>query len=212
MKTLYSSYPKNLLQDLPIVSFRGRIEVVESESYAQRAVKYLFSQPILGLDTETKPSFKKGYMNKVALLQVSSHDICFLFRLCHIGIPDCLIDLLTDLNIKKVGLSLKDDFMMLSKRRNFHPGSYIELQQMVAEYGIEDRSLQKIYANLFEEKISKAAQLSNWESDLLTEKQQIYAATDAWACIQIYEKLLTIDKGHLVLTHAEDDEHIFEKR
>ena len=82
---------------------------------------------------------------------------------------------------------------------------------MVAEYGIEDRSLQKIYANLFNEKISKSAQLSNWESDLLTEKQQLYAATDAWACIQIYEKLLTIDKRHLILTHIEYDENLLEK-
>lgn len=212
MKTLYSIYPKEQLQDLPVVSFNGRIEVVESESVADRAVKYLLTQPILGFDTETRPSFKKGHMNKVALLQVSSRDICFLFRLCHMGIPDCLIDLLTDKNIIKIGLSLKDDFMMLSKRRSFLPGTYVELQEMVAEYGIEDRSLQKIYANLFNEKISKSAQLSNWESDLLTEKQQLYAATDAWACIQIYEKLLTIDKRHLILTHIEYDENLLEKR
>lgn len=192
MKTLYSTFPKELLQDLPVVAFEGKIEVINSEAAANQAVRFLLSQPLLGLDTETKPSFKKGQTNKVALLQVATHDICFLFRLCHIDIPDCLVELLSDQEITKVGVSLKDDFMMLSKRRNFQPGTFIELQKMVTEYGIEDQSLQKIYANLFHEKISKAAQLSNWESDLLTDKQQLYAATDAWACIQIYEKLLSI--------------------
>lgn len=198
MKTLYSNYPKELLQDLPIVSFEGKIEIVETESMANRAVKYLLSQPILGFDTETKPSFHRGQINKVALLQVATHDICFLFRLCQIDLPECVLQLLSDTTILKVGLSLKDDFAMLSKRHAFQPGTYVELQQMVAEYGIEDRSLQKIYANLFDEKISKAAQLSNWEADLLTEKQQRYAATDAWACIQIYEKLLELSQDPTV--------------
>ena len=118
---------------------------------------------------------------------MSSHDTCFLFRLNRIGITDSLVRLLEDCSITKVGLSLQDDLRMLNQRRNFTPGTFVELQKEVKDIGIEDNSLQKIYANLFGKKISKNQQLSNWEAETLTEAQQRYAATDAWACIKIHE-------------------------
>ena len=64
----------------------------------------------------------------------------------------------------------------------------------MGEIGVEDRSLQKLYANFFGQKISKSQQLSNWENDVLLEKQKVYAATDAWACIQLYEELIRLEK------------------
>jgi ribonuclease D len=100
-----------------------------------------------------------------------------------------LINLLENPHIAKVGLSLKDDFMMLHQRAEFEPRGVIELQTYVTQFGIKDLSLQKIYANLFGQKISKAQRLSNWEADELTIPQQQYATIDAWACIQIYRKL-----------------------
>ena len=157
-------------------------------------------QAVLGFDTETRPSFKKGVIHHVALLQVATHDTWFLFRLNRIGIPDSLVRLLEDKNITKVGLSLQDDMRALNQRRKFKPGTYVELQKEVKDIGIEDNSLQKIYANLFGEKISKGQQLSNWEADILTEAQQRYAATDAWACIQIHEEVARMKReGSFVL-------------
>ena len=179
---------------MPRVLFNGIIEVIVSESDARRAVKFLLKQPLLGFDTETKPSFKPGRLNQVALLQVCSGEICFLFRLNHIGLPQCLINLLEDTNVTKVGLSWHDDLRALNQRKKFCVGTFIELQNIAAEMGIVDISLQKLYANIFGEKISKGQRLSNWEADILTEAQKLYAATDAWACIRLYEEMMRMQK------------------
>ena len=189
MKTIVDKYDKNLLADLPRVLFSGRVEVIVSERNAEREVKFLLKQPILGFDTETRPSFHKGKQYMVSLLQVSTPDICFLFRLNRIDLPDCLIKLLEDTKITKVALSWHDDLHGLMARRKFEPGSFIDLQNIAAEMGIKDQSLQKLYANIFGKKISKGQQLSNWEADNLTEAQMLYAATDAWACIELYKEM-----------------------
>lgn len=179
---------------MPKVLFPGRIFVVYTESDAEKAVAYLKDQRIVGVDTETRPSFKRGTTHKVALLQISTQDTCFLFRLNCIGMPDSLQEFLMS-DTLKIGLSLKDDFNSLRKRQDMHPdrGNWIELQEYVGKFGIEDRSLQKIYANLFGEKISKNQRLSNWEADVLSEGQKLYAATDAWACVEIYNCLSELE-------------------
>lgn len=187
--TLYNKFDKKKISTLPRVIFPGKIVVVLTETEAEKAVDYLLSADILGIDSETRPVFCKGKHHKVALLQVSTHDVCFLFRLNLIGMPSCIIRLLEDTTVTKVGLSLHDDFMMLHKRTDFTTGKFIDLQNIVQEFGIEDLSLQKLYANLFHERITKREQLSNWEAPILSDKQKLYAATDAWACIQIYERL-----------------------
>ena len=179
---------------MPKVLFPGRIFVVYTESDAEKAVAYLKDQRIVGVDTETRPSFNRGTTHKVALLQISTQDTCFLFRLNRIGMPDSLQEFLMS-DTLKIGLSLKDDFNSLRKRQDMHPdrGNWIELQEYVGKFGIEDRSLQKIYANLFGEKISKNQRLSNWEADVLSEGQKLYAATDAWACVEIYNCLSELE-------------------
>lgn len=181
---------KKVVAALPKAAFGGRIFVVYTEEDAQRAVTYLNTHSVVGIDTETRPSFRKGAVNKVALLQIATYDTCFLFRLNRIGLPDFLEDFLQN-DVLKVGLSLKDDFAMLRKRNQKDPreGNWVELQDYVPRFGIEEKSLQKIYALLFHEKVSKSQRLSNWEADTLTEAQQLYAATDAWACVRIYEYL-----------------------
>ena len=179
---------------MPKVLFPGRIFVIYTESDAEKAVAYLKDQRIVGVDTETRPSFKRGTTHKVALLQISTQDTCFLFRLNRIGMPDSLQEFLMS-DTLKIGLSLKDDFNSVRKRQDMHPdrGNWIELQEYVGKFGIEDRSLQKIYANLFGEKISKNQRLSNWEADVLSEGQKLYAATDAWACVEIYNCLSELE-------------------
>ena len=194
MKTIYSKYDKSRIADLPRVCFEGRIVVVLSESEAEKAVRYLLSQDILGVDTETRPSFRRGEVHQVALLQVASRKVCFLFRLTSLGDSPSVRRLLEDKKVAKIGLSLRDDMMMLHRRVEFEPGRFIDLQQRVSEVGVEDLSLQKLYANFFGQRISKREQLTNWEADVLTDKQKIYAATDAWACIMLYDELLRLEQ------------------
>lgn len=193
-KKLYAKYDKSRIKDLPVTSFPGRIIVILTAGEAAKAVDYLLSQSLLGVDTETRPSFKRGERHKVALLQVATKDTCFLFRLCRIGMPPAVIRLLEDTQVPKVGLSWHDDILSLHKRADFTPGFFIDIQNHVGEIGIDDRSLQKLYANFFGRKISKTQQLSNWDADILTDKQKLYAATDAWACIMLYEELMRLEQ------------------
>ena len=189
MKQIRNTVTKAEIATMPKVLFEGRIFVIYPEADADKAVEYLKTQQIVGVDTETRPSFKRGMTHKVALLQIATADTCFLFRLNYIGMPQALIDLLQDARQLKVGLSLKDDIHNLNRKHSFEPQGFLDLQQYVKTLGIEAQSLQKIYALLFGEKISKSQRLTNWEADVLTDRQKGYAATDAWACIRIYKYL-----------------------
>ena len=191
-KIIYNKFDKKSIAQLPTVTFPGKTVMVMSESEAEKAVHFLLSQDILGVDTETRPSFKKGETHMVSLLQVSTSDVCFLFRLNHIGITPAILRLLENTTVPMVGLSLHDDMLSLHKRVGFTPGNFIDLQDLVGELGIEDLSLQKLYANLFHQKISKRQRLTNWDSDVLNDKQKAYAALDAWACINLYKEILRL--------------------
>ena len=185
----HTKISKEEISEMEIEEFKGRIITILSLEEANKAVSYLQKFSILGIDTETRPCFHKGKNYIVSLLQISTFDTCFLFRLNHIGMPESLLQLLQSESILKVGLSLRDDFNALRKRVAFDPANYIDLQKMVGDFGIEEFSLQKIYAIIFGKKISKRQRLTNWEADTLTEQQKKYAALDAWACLNIYQHL-----------------------
>lgn len=192
MKKIYSKYDKTKIKDLPRVTFQGRIIIVLTEAEAEKAVNYLLKADILGFDTETRPNFKKGKQNTVSLLQVSTRDTCFLFRLNRFGLCPAVVRLLEAEGIKKVGLSWSDDIRSLHGLGEFNAKGFFELQEHMKELGVEDMSLAKLYANLFGQRISKREQLSNWEADVLNSKQQDYAATDAWACVMLYEEYVRL--------------------
>lgn len=196
MRTIYSKFDKAAIQSLPVVQFQGRVIVIQTAGEADRAVDYLMQFPRLGIDTETRPNFKPGGMNPVALLQVSTPDTCFLFRLNRFGLTDALVRLFTSERIQKVGLSLHDDWAQLRKRKEFKPVNFIELQDYVKPLGVVDMSLQKLYANFFGQKISKTQRLTNWEADVLTEAQKRYAATDAWTCLRLYDIITELFNTH----------------
>lgn len=182
---------------MPVAHFDGRIIVVQSTSEAESALDYLYKQGAVGFDTETRPAFKKGQKNKISLIQLATEDTCFLFRLNYIDFPESLVAFMSDEKVAKIGLSLKDDFAAMKKRATFTPQGFVDLQQMVQDYGISDQSLQKIYAILFGEKISKSQRLSNWDVDILSDGQKKYAALDAFACLKIYNKLKELTKNEL---------------
>lgn len=203
---LYNKFDKTKIKSLPVTRFKGRIIVIITAGEAEKAVEYLLSQTILGVDTETRPSFKKGSRYKVALLQVATKDTCFLFRLNRIGLTAAIVRLLEDKKVLKVGLSWHDDILSLRTRGSFTPGFFVDIQKHVCDIGVEDLSLQKLYANFFHQKINKSQQLSNWEADILTDKQKTYAATDAWACINLYEELMRLERTKDYVLEKTDDE------
>ena len=174
---------------LQAVQFEGEIIIVETAEALEQACAHLSQQTILGFDTETRPSFTAGVTNKVALLQLYGGGKCFLIRLNRVQMTKQLTDILHNPNIIKVGAAVKNDIVGLSKLRHFTAGGFVDLQDIVEKYGIKDKSLRKISGIVLGKKVSKAQRLSNWEAKTLTLQQQVYAATDAWVCVEIYSNL-----------------------
>ena len=203
---------KDLLQWMPVAAFEGEVIVVDREEQVADAVAYLSRQRTIGVDTEARPSFQRGTHYPTALVQIATHERCYLFRLTHVGMPQALADIFANPKICKVGLAFKDDINGLRRRRNFVPANCIDVQSLVAKYGILDLGLQKIFAICFGKKISKTQQLTNWENSHLTPEQARYASTDAWATLLIYEDLLSheplADKEVEALKRAEKERMI----
>jgi ribonuclease D len=194
MTYLKKSITDEEMKELPLVSFEREIILVEKEEDTKDAFRYLKQQKILGFDTETKPAFKKGTKNQVALLQLADNEKAFLFRLNKLSLNGYILNILEDPGIIKVGVAIKDDLIALKRKKNFSPQSFIELQEMVRLFDIQNLSLQKLSAILLNVRISKSKRLSNWELELLSEAQQKYAATDAWIAYEVYLALNRIQQ------------------
>ena len=184
-----SEISKEELQALPLAQFGGKIHVINHFAAAESAVNRLKSYPVLGFDTETRPSFTKGRINRVALLQLTTDAEAFLFRLCRMEISKSLLELLANPNILKIGAAIKNDLDVLKRSAKIKPQGFIDLQDVMPKYDIKSLGVAKMAGIVLGIRISKSQQLSNWENSILTEAQQRYAATDAWVCYRIYEKL-----------------------
>lgn len=174
---------------LPAARFPGRIVVVETNEQAEEACLELQRHTMIGFDTETRPSFRAGVSYKVALLQLSTEDVCYLFRLSQIRLSNSIIKILGSKQIIKVGADVTGDIRSLHALRHFHADGFVDLQVEASRWGIEEKSLRKLSAIVLGERVSKAQRLSNWEATILTEQQQEYAATDAWICTRILRTL-----------------------
>ena len=189
MSEFAKSITKEDLNKLPVRSFDGNIHVIDTKEKVIEAVAFLQTQKVIGFDTETKPVFKKGVTNGVAILQLSSADDAFIFKLKKTNLPNSITSILASKEIFKVGVAIRDDIIALRKVNNFEPDSFIELQKYVEKFEIENFSLQKLAAIVLGFKISKSKRLSNWEARVLNQAQLKYAATDAWASLRVYEEL-----------------------
>lgn len=194
---------------LELAAFPGEIVLVDEEGEVlDKAIRYLKRQRILGFDTETRPTFSPDqHSSGTALLQLSGGGKAFLFRLKKIGLPRPLSAILANPSIIKVGAATRDDIIGLQKITKFSPKSFVDLQSIVCEYGIRDKSVKKMTAIILGVKISKAQQLSNWEAEHLSESQQRYAATDAWVCREMYQKLMASEKHPLAPEQLNPEQH-----
>jgi ribonuclease D len=193
-KKMSSIFPENItgeeIKELDLKWFEGEIVMVDNFETFRRIMPRLMNSDVLGFDTETRPSFTKGRKNKVSLIQLANSEIACLFRINRIGLPNELIDLLSDPDVIKAGVAIHDDIRFLAGIKKFHPEGFVDLQGFVKSYGIQSSGLKKLAAIILGFKISKQQQVTNWEATHLSEAQQIYAATDAWVCHEIYNKLI----------------------
>ena len=174
---------------LPLGAFEGKIVIISDPEKIGDVIEEISTHPHIGFDTETKPVFVKGHHNKVAILQIALPEKVFLIRLLATGITPEIVKLFQDEEIKKAGVAIRDDIKALQHLKRFRPAGFVELATMAKESGLEVESVKKLTALLLGFRISKSAQTSNWEAGQLNEKQISYAATDAWVCLKIYEKL-----------------------
>ncbi len=184
--------PKETLNELPLDYFKGEIILIENQDQMAFYLPEIAGNDLLGFDTESKPSFKKGQKNQVALIQLSTHEKAYLVRLAYLQDMSGLWEVFEDEGVVKVGAAVKDDLNDLKKIQKFEPGGFVDLQKYVEEFNIQDKGLKKLTGNVLGFRISKSQQLTNWESETLTEPQLNYAATDAWVCYEMYRKLSAI--------------------
>lgn len=180
---------KEEVMNLPVGRYEGKITCIDNRASLFESLSDIKKQRILGFDTETKPSFRKGKRNSVALLQLATESHSWLIRLNRLGYVPELWALFTETRIKKTGIGIRDDLRELQQVHPFEPAGFIELQTYVRDFGIEDASLVKITAQILRFRVSKSQRLTNWETPELSPEQQVYAATDAWVCYLIYRKL-----------------------
>lgn len=178
------------LQEYDLSWFKGEIVVVEDKKTFTRVLPKLLGEKVLGFDTESRPSFRKGIRNKVSLIQLATKDLACLFRINRIGLPAELAEILSNPGIVKAGVAIHDDIKILKKIKKFNPDGFIDLQKFVKDFGIQSSGLKKLTAIILGFRISKRQQVTDWEAEKLSEPQQVYAATDAWVCREIYMKLI----------------------
>ena len=181
---------KDEIKNYSIEKFTGKIHVIEKENDVLASYSFLKKQKILGFDTESKPTFKKGVSSKVSLIQFTTEDQAFLFRINKIGFNEKLIDIISDKKIKKIGIAIFDDIKALQKIKSFESNSIIDLNHLALNLGFESIGAVKLSILILGFAISKSVRLSNWERENLSISQLEYAATDAWICNMIYKKLL----------------------
>ena len=177
------------LISLPLLAFEGKIHTLNTEEECNKAVKELRKFDVIGFDTEKKPTFNKGDYNHTGMIQFSTMKNAYLFRLNNIGYPSSLFDFMADPSILKLGISIDDDLKDLNRARKFKPKNFTDLNDVVRELGVKHKGVKKLAAVFLESRISKNQQVSNWENEILTPTQLKYAATDAWICLAIYEKI-----------------------
>lgn len=180
---------KDAINELPLKQFEGKVTVIEDPDHVSEIVERLQKEKAIGFDTETKPSFKKGVSHDISLLQLSTKDEAYLFRLPNTGFNGSLTKLMNNPGVVKVGVGIRDDIRGLKQLNNFVPRGFVELQEMAPKYGIEVLSLKNLAGLLLGFRVSKRQRLSNWEAQELSEGQILYAATDAWVSLEIYNKL-----------------------
>jgi ribonuclease D len=178
------------INSLPIIRFKGEIIMINTPEKADEHLSRLFQHPAIGFDTESRPSFKKGITYPLAIVQLATHETAYLLQIEKIRVPDILVDLFCNRKIKKIGIGIKNDLEKLQSIRPFIPNDFIDLSAIATRKGIIQVGARALSARYLEHRVTKNAQRSNWSNSNLSEKQKIYAATDAWICLQIYPLLI----------------------
>ena len=199
---------KNELLELPLLQFPGRIHLVNDRIKMEKAMELIQEEALLGFDTETRPSFKRGENHPVALLQLACENDAFLFQLRDLGLPGPLKEIFEDESVLKIGVAIHDDIKALQQKSEFQPNGFVDLADIARRFGIITTGLRNLTGIVLKSRISKRYQLSNWNRKILDEHQQLYAATDAWVCREIYLQMMESDLEGMTALDQVDSESL----
>ncbi|MFT6828543.1 MAG: ribonuclease D [Roseivirga sp.] len=183
------SISKDELMELPLSQYDGKVVIAASQESIQKALAEINQFSVVGFDTEARPTFKKGQIRHISLIQIATDDKVYLLRIMQTGLMDCIVDFMEDPNIIKVGIGLDDDFNLLNRLRRFNKSGFLDLNIRFKEIGAENIGARNLAGMMLGIRISKSAQTSNWEAEEYSDKQISYAATDAWICLEIFREL-----------------------
>ncbi len=174
------------IQTLPLSGYEGEILLLDRQDQVFPAIKKIREHKIIGIDTESRPSFHKGEKHPISLVQIATPDTVYLFRVNKTGMTDEIRRLLSDRRILKVGIGLRQELTEIFRDKRPKEG-IADLEVIARHNGFKKRGAKALAAHFLGIRISKSAQTTNWERDNLTKKQIDYAATDAWICLEIYK-------------------------
>jgi ribonuclease D len=192
------TFPKHItkeeINNLPLRKYEGKIVLVTDSDKEEEVFNELRKHEVVGFDTEARPASKRGVRYDTSLIQVAVPQKTYLIRLNYTGISPAFTDFFADPMIKKVGISIKDDLKdlrLLCAKHDlpFLPENVLDLNDAAKQLDVAHAGVRKLTAIFLGFRVSKAQQTSNWENPQLTEPQLRYAATDAWVCLEIYQRL-----------------------
>ena len=185
-KPIPTTLAREDLAKLSIRSYEGFIRVVSTEDDLHEARRELHQEYLVGIDTESRPTFRKGEFYPTSLVQVATSKAVFLFSLQRIDCSEVLIDLLQNTAIVKTGIGLAQDFAKLKLGFPFEEKNVVDLSEVARHHGVKQPSVRTLTGLFLGFRITKGQSTSNWGREELSEKQIVYAATDAWVCRELF--------------------------
>ena len=185
---LQRSISREEMANLPIRRYEGEICLVEDAGALERAAQDIHHDRVVGFDTETRPAFRVGESHLPALAQVATARAVYLFPLQRLDCSAVLASLLAAPRIVKAGVSLADDLAKLKLLFPFEQASVLDLGHVASRHGLKQTGLRNLTGLLLGTRVPKGAKTTNWAVRQLSQQQILYAATDAWACRELYLK------------------------
>jgi len=191
-----SCVSKAFVNELPLARYEGPIYLVRTPEELELAVSDLSQETLIGFDTETRPSFQRGTNYPVSLIQMAGSQGVYLFQLTHLKDLTALHKILSNPDILKACVAVRDDVRKLQATHPFDPAGFVEIGDAAHRAGITQTGLRSLCAIVLSVRISKGSQVSNWARPDLNHAQIVYAATDAWVSRLLYKKLVALPPAH----------------
>lgn len=177
---------REALVDLPIRRYAGAVHLVATAQALAQAMDDIRQEGVVGLDTETRPAFRKGESHLPCLVQVATARAVYLFQLQQLDCGEALAELLDAPAIVKVGIALAHDLRQLKLLFPIMPAAVLDLGRIAKRHGVGQTGLRNLAGMFLGFRIPKGTRTSNWATPHLSPAQINYAATDAWACRELY--------------------------